>query len=109
VEALRVIDHRNQLLPAKTIELRGRDEIESYLRAVASVNFDFQVPYDTFPTPQVSVALLDADGRVLVATWIGQSWFGGSELRRMPRARKRLRRLTVDERARLPEALGLEP
>jgi len=106
VAALSVRDARARTGHSEPTEIRDRGVLCAYVDRLVALNHGWFTPRDTFPSPQITVALVDTRGKTVVVTWIGEDWLGGRELEPADGG-SRLIRISPAERARLLSLLGL--
>jgi hypothetical protein len=51
-------------------------QVDEFVRELGKLKSGWRRPLDTFPTPQVTVGLIDSSGGLLCIVWIGPNWLG---------------------------------
>jgi hypothetical protein len=102
------IQHPESTEAPKPTEIHDHGTIHAYMDRLAALNHGWYSPPDTFPSLQITVALVNAKGETVVATWLDSGLLGGREFEPADGG-ARLIRISPAEYARLLAVLGLPP
>lgn len=51
-------------------------QVDAFVRELGKLKSGWRRPFDTFPTPQATVGLIDSSGGLLCVVWVGPNWLG---------------------------------